>query len=124
VNRVLYCTSHAEPVEFVLTPSFVTRERADLLREADAIVDEEMRKARWYEKIWQFPVILLPIGLKSKGQSIVLRPVDSTEAMTANATRLPQEFLDTVTKRLLALPGIDMVFYDLTSKPPATIEWE
>ncbi len=44
--------------------------------------------------------------------------------MTANATRLPREFLETVTKRLLARPGIDLVFYDLTSKPPATIEWE
>lgn len=123
-NRVLLCTSHADPVEIVLTPSSITLERANLLREADAIVDQEVRKAGLYDQIWQFPVVLLPVGIKSGGQSIVLRPVDSTEAMTANATRLPREFLATVTKRLLKLPGIDLVFYDLTSKPPATIEWE
>jgi len=131
-NRVLVCTSHTAQVffersreaEFIFTPSAITRDRADLLREADATVDEEVRRAELYEKIWQFPVVLLPVGMKPKGQSIVLRPVDSTEAMTANATRLPKEFLETVTKKLLKLTGIDLIFYDLTSKPPATIEWE
>jgi GMP synthase (glutamine-hydrolysing) len=124
INRVLLCTSHHEPPDLIFTPGGITRERADLLREADAIVDEEMRKAKLYESIWQFPVVLLPIGLEPKGLSIALRPVDSTEAMTANATRLPKEFLATVTGKILALPGIDLVFYDLTNKPPATIEWE
>ena len=123
-NRVLFCLSHGEPIEFSCTTMGIARERADLLREADAIVDEEMRRAGLYEKIWQFPVVILPIGLKAGGQSIVLRPVDSTEAMTANATRLSGDVLERMTKRIQALQGIDFVFYDLTNKPPATIEWE
>ncbi len=123
-NRVLFCSSHASPPSLVFTPGYLTRERADLLREADAIVDEELRSAELYAVIWQFPVVLLPFGTKEGGQSIVLRPVESQEAMTANAAPLPPLVLRRVTERLLALPGIDMVFLDLTSKPPGTIEWE
>jgi GMP synthase (glutamine-hydrolysing) len=123
-NRVLLCLSHQEPISFLAHRSFVTRERADLLREADEIVDEEMRRANLYEKIWQFPVVLLPVGVTEGGQTIVLRPVESTEAMTANAAVLPSEVCDRITKRLLKLKGIDSVLLDLTHKPPATIEWE
>lgn len=134
INRVLVCVSQSEKAEMVLTPMTITRERADLLREADAIVDEEMRRANLYEQIWQFPVVLLPVGVKKGGQShlrqgyggqaIVLRPVESTEAMTANAAPLSVDVLTRMTERILKLPGIDLVFYDLTSKPPGTIEWE
>ncbi len=123
-NRVLLCTSATEPRPFTFTPGFITRERADLLREADAIVGEEMRRAGLYESIWQFPVVLLPFGKQLGGQSIVLRPVESQEAMTARASSLPEDVLRDMTGRILSLPGIDFVFYDLTSKPPATIEWE
>ncbi len=123
-SRVLLCTSHAEPPAFVFTPGFVTRERADLLREADAVVDEEMRKAGWYEKIWQFPVVLLPFGTRPEGQSIVLRPISSNDAMTANVVPLPDILLERITHRLLGIAGIQAVFLDLTDKPPATIEWE
>jgi len=124
INRVLLCTSETEIRPFSFFPAFVTRERADLLRDADAIVDEEMRKADFYEKIWQFPVVLLPCGFGKGGQSIVLRPIESQDAMTANAVRLPSDFLERMTKRIMKLPGIDAVFLDLTNKPPATIEWE
>jgi GMP synthase (glutamine-hydrolysing) len=124
LNRVLLCTSHDERQDFTITEGFITRERADLLREADAIVDAETRKAELYESIWQFPVVLLPCGIKKGGQSIVLRPIASTDAMTANAFVLPPKVLSTITKKLMKLPGIDAVFFDLTSKPPGTIEWE
>ena len=124
INRVLLCTSNEKPVDFTFTPSFVTKDRADLLRQADAIVDEEMREADLYEKIWQFPVVLLPCGLGEGGQSIVLRPIESQDAMTANAVHLPKDVLERMTKRILKLKGIDAVFLDLTNKPPATIEWE
>ena len=77
-----------------------------------------------YEKIWQFPVVLIPIGTEEGGHSVVLHPVESQEAMTANAFHLSEKFLVRVTKQLLELDGIDMVFYDCTNKPPATIEWE
>ena len=123
-NRVLQCTSHAAPPTFVFTPGTVTRERADLLREADHIVAEEMERAHLYELIWQFPVVLLPFGTTSGGQSIVLRPISSDDAMTANAVVLPQDVLQRMTDRIVALPGIDCVFLDLTNKPPGTIEWE
>ncbi|MFH0851209.1 MAG: glutamine-hydrolyzing GMP synthase [Candidatus Peregrinibacteria bacterium] len=123
-NRVLLCTSAAEPRPFVFSPGAITKERADLLREADAIVTEEMRRADLYESIWQFPVVLLPFGETVGGQSVVLRPVESQEAMTARAASLPAEVLQRMTKRIMELKGIDFVFYDLTSKPPATIEWE
>lgn len=124
INRVLVCTSHQKIPEMTFTPTLITRDLADLLREADAIVRHEMREEGIEEKIWQFPVILIPIGLKKGGRSIVLRPVESEEAMTANAFHLSEKFLIRVTKKILALEGIDMVFYDLTNKPPATIEWE
>ena len=125
-NRVLLCTSHDEKhmPDFVCTPGFVSRERADLLREADAIVTDEIRAADLYEKIWQMPVVLLPVGASSGNQSVVLRPVDSVDAMTADPVVIPQAALQQITRRILDLPGIDAVFVDLTSKPPGTIEWE
>jgi GMP synthase (glutamine-hydrolysing) len=123
-NRVLLCTSSPDPHPFAFSPGGITRERADLLREADAIVMEEMRRTGLYEAIWQFPVVLLPFGKNPGGHSIVLRPVESEEAMTARAAPLPEAVLKRMTERILELPGIDCVFYDLTSKPPATIEWE
>jgi GMP synthase (glutamine-hydrolysing) len=124
INRVLLCTSRPDIHPFIFTPGYLTRERADLLREADSIVHEEMEKAGLYEKIWQFPVVLLPFGTSVSGQSIVLRPIVSTDAMTANAMPLPEKVLQTMTEKIMALDGIDLVFIDLTNKPPATIEWE
>lgn len=124
INRVLLCTSHSSPINFTFTPGTLTRDRALLLQEADMIVDEEMHRANLYESIWQFPVVLLPFGAKEGMQSIVLRPIDSQEAMTAQAVALPEDVLQRMTDRILKLPGIDCVFIDLTNKPPATIEWE
>ena len=124
ISRVLLCTSHSDPQELIFSPGYSTAKRADLLREADAIADEEMKKAGLYESIWQFPVVLLPFGTSNEGQSIVLRPIESVDAMTANAVVLSDEVLNSMTKRIMALEGIDMVFLDLTNKPPGTIEWE
>ena len=124
-NRVLLCTSHATPQEFVFTPGYITRERADLLRQADNIVDEVMRQHGLYETIWQFPVVLLPFGITPGSQSIVLRPVQSVDAMTAHASDIPDDVLQLMTERMLKeVKGIECVFIDMTSKPPGTIEWE
>ncbi len=123
-NRVLLCTSHQAPFTPVFTPTYITKQVADLLRAADAIADEEMRSANLTEKIWQFPVALLPFGIQKGGRSVVLRPIESTDAMTANAFILPSMVLQKMTERILKLQGIDAVFLDLTNKPPATIEWE
>ena len=124
INRVLFCLSHAKPFEISFTPTYITQEVSDLLREADAIVTDAIREANLYEKIWQFPVVLLPLGSKKGGHSIILRPIESTDAMTAAAYRLPKDVLQNITNAILKLRGIDAVFLDLTNKPPATIEWE
>ena len=124
INRVLICVSHQKVPEFTFTKTTITRDLADTLREADHIVQREMREEGLEDKIWQFPVVLIPVGMKEGGRSIVLRPVESQEAMTANAFHLSEKFLVRVTKKLLEIEGIDMVFYDVTNKPPATIEWE
>jgi GMP synthase (glutamine-hydrolysing) len=125
VSRVLLCLSHSQPTQAVFTPGYLTRERADLLREADAIVNEELAADEALSKrIWQFPVVLVPFGTSDGGQSVVLRPVESIDAMTANAAGLPPDVLRRITERILALAGIDSVYLDLTSKPPGTIEWE
>ena len=123
-NRVLLCTSHPEVPSISFTTGYLTRERADLLREADIIADEEMKAAGLYEEIWQFPVVLLPFGTSEGGQSIVLRPISSIDAMSANAVALPSEVLKRMTDRIMKIEGIDLVFLDLTNKPPGTIEWE
>lgn len=123
-NRVLLCTSASRVVPFVCTPGYVTKERADILREADAIADDEMKKAGLYETIWQFPVVLLPFGTSVGGQSVVLRPIESVDAMSANAVALPSDVLTKMTERIVNLKGVDLVFLDLTNKPPGTIEWE
>lgn len=123
-NRVLLCTSQSSATPFVFTPGYVSSERADLLREADAIADDEMKKAGLYEDIWQFPVVLLPFGATEGGQSVVLRPIESVDAMSANAVALTSDILQRMAERILTLAGIDLVFLDLTNKPPGTIEWE
>ncbi len=124
INRVLFCLSHGASFHIAFTPTFITATCADLLQEADAIVMDAVRKAGLYEHIWQFPVVLAPFGTKEGGRSIILRPIESTDAMTAAAYRLPREVLENITQSILTLKGIDAVFLDLTNKPPGTIEWE
>ena len=123
-NRVLLCTSQSDAPSLSFAPGHITPERATLLQEADAIVDEEMKTAGLYEEIWQFPVVLLPFGTSEGGQSIVLRPIASIDAMSASAVALPSDVLQRMTERIMKIDGIDLVFLDLTNKPPGTIEWE
>lgn len=101
----------------------LTQSRIQLLREADYIVRSRMEKEGLVESVWQFPVVLLPISFRG-GESIVLRPVNSTDGMTASFARLPKDVLQRISDEIIDLPGIDAVFLDVTSKPPATIEWE
>ncbi len=111
----------------------VTKERLDLLREADAIVREELTKAGQDLEIWQCPVVLLAdvrsVGVQGDGRSyghpIVLRPVSSEDAMTADWSRLPYELLAKISNRITnEVAGVNRVVLDVTSKPPGTIEWE
>jgi GMP synthase (glutamine-hydrolysing) len=111
----------------------VTPERLAILREADAIAREELTRAGLDGEIWQCPVVLLAdirsVGVQGDGRSyghpVVLRPVTSEDAMTADWARLPSEVLARVSIRITnEVPQINRVVLDVTSKPPATIEWE
>jgi GMP synthase (glutamine-hydrolysing) len=111
----------------------VTKERLDLLRKADAIVREELSAAGKDAEIWQCPVVLLAgvrsVGVQGDGRSyghpIVLRPVSSEDAMTADWSRLPYDLLAKISNRITnEVQDVNRVVLDITSKPPGTIEWE
>lgn len=110
----------------------VTRSRLDILREADRIFDEEIRAAGLYDDLWQSFAVLLPVrsvGVMGDGrtydETIALRAVQSEDGMTADWYFLPEELLRTVSKRVInEVPGVNRVVLDISSKPPATIEWE
>ena len=102
----------------------ITEDRLHRLREADAIVRRVCDESGFEQKVWQFPVILIPYGSESVPDSIVLRPIQSVDGMTAQSVGMPWEILESLCQELLAIPGIAAVFYDLTHKPPGTIEWE
>ena len=110
----------------------VDRERLDVLRQADAIVQAELRAAGLYTKIWQGFAVLLPlktVGVMGDGRTyenvVAIRAVNSVDAMTADWARLPYDFLETISRRIInEVTGVNRVVYDISSKPPSTIEWE
>jgi GMP synthase (glutamine-hydrolysing) len=110
----------------------VTRERLELLRAADYIIAEEIRKAGMARSLWQAFAVLIAVGTvgvmgdeRTYGYPIVLRAVTSEDAMTADWARLPYDLLERISNRVVnEVPGINRVAYDITSKPPGTIEWE
>jgi len=111
----------------------VTRERLDILRQADAIAREELTAAGLDREIWQCPVVLLgdvrSVGVQGDERTyaypIVIRAVTSDDAMTADWARLPYDLLERASNRIInEVPGVNRVALDISSKPPATIEWE
>ena len=110
----------------------VTEERLELVREADAVLQEEIRRAGLYKDLWQSFCVLpavRSVGVQGDGRTyaypIVIRAVTSDDAMTADWARLPYDLLETISSRIInEIPGINRVALDLSSKPPATIEWE
>jgi GMP synthase (glutamine-hydrolysing) len=110
----------------------ITRERVEILQQADAIVVEEIRRAGLYRQIWQSFAVLptvRTVGVMGDDRTyaypIVLRAVTSDDAMTADWARLPYDVLERISSRIInEVPGVNRVAYDITSKPPGTIEWE
>lgn len=105
-------------------PGFLTPERLNRLRRADAIVRRLTHASGFDQAVWQFPVVLMPLGTPERPDSVVLRPIDSVDGMTASVVRMPDDLLAEIVRELSSVPGVAGVFYDLTNKPPATIEWE
>lgn len=125
MNRVVWTLSPAIIETVVSRNVYLTPERIRLLQEADAIVREFIQEHGLSRDIWQFPTVLVPLSVnRDSGEALVLRPVESEEAMTANFYAMDQKLLKLLVKKLVALEGITAVFYDVTHKPPGTIEWE
>jgi GMP synthase (glutamine-hydrolysing) len=110
----------------------LTKQRLDVLRNADAIIDEEIRAAGLYESIWQSFGVLLPVrsvgvmgDARTYEEALALRAVHSRDGMTADWVQLPYDLLGRISSRVInEVRGINRVVYDITSKPPGTIEWE
>ncbi|MCU0574233.1 MAG: glutamine-hydrolyzing GMP synthase [Syntrophobacteraceae bacterium] len=110
----------------------VTREKLEILREADSILLEEIEASGWYDHVWQAFAVLLPVrsvGVmgdeRTYEEVIAIRAVDSVDAMTADWARLPYEVLQRISSRIInEVKGVNRVVYDISSKPPGTIEWE
>ena len=109
--------------EWKIRPAHITMKRVSLLQEADRIVTDFLHAQGLYKNVWQCPVVLLPFTRKG-GETIALRPVTSVDGMTAEVAQLAVTRVEALAKRLRALPDIEAVFFDLSHKPPSTIEWE
>jgi len=110
----------------------LSRTRLDILRQADALFLRALREANLYDQVWQAFAALLPVrsvgvmgDVRTYGETVVLRAVEAQDGMTADWARLPYDLLDRVARSICnEIPGVSRVVYDITGKPPATIEWE
>ena len=113
-------------------PGDITKEKLDLLRQVDAVYLDEIRKAGLYDEIWQAFAVLLPVKTvgvmgddRTYEETCVIRAVSSSDGMTADWARLPHDLLAKMSARITnEVKGINRVAYDISSKPPSTIEWE
>jgi len=125
INRVLLLLHPRGIVDMKTKPGYLTKERIEVLQKADYRVTQFIKYHKMYEDIWQFPTVLLPLQLNNEeGESVVLRPIQSEEAMTANFYKMEWNWVDELVDGFRKMPEISGVFYDLTNKPPGTIEWE
>jgi GMP synthase (glutamine-hydrolysing) len=125
INRVVGLVhARAHISELRSSPATLTHERLKRLRQADGIVRQWSEESGFDREVWQFPVVLIPIGAGDRPDSVVLRPIHSVDGMTAQVVRMPRELLHRMTHELMSVNGLCGIFYDLTHKPPGTIEWE
>jgi GMP synthase (glutamine-hydrolysing) len=125
INRVVALVASHRPInDLRVSSGYLSPERLERLRLCDAIVRRRTHESGFDAQVWQLPVVLIPIGAPEAPDSIVLRPIDSVDGMTAQAVRMPDDLLGSVAAELLTVAGVSAVFFDLTHKPPGTIEWE
>ena len=125
VNRVVAPVECKAPLNAMqVRACSLTPKRLERLRAADAIVRRLSHESGYDHQVWQFPVILIPLGTAEAADSVVLRPIDSVDGMTAQSVPMDAALLSRMSAELLRLDGVAGVFYDLTHKPPGTIEWE
>lgn len=122
INRLVYQAGPHESSTFTLVKQFCTKEPLDFLRLIDDLCTEFLQDNDLYEKIWQMPVVLVPMSCNDK-PVVVLRPVCSTEAMTASFYQMDRDLLEKLWS-ILEANGVGALLYDITHKPPGTIEWE
>jgi GMP synthase (glutamine-hydrolysing) len=125
INRVVAVVESRAPMDSLrVSDSALTPERLTRLRRADATVRRLSHDSGFDSHVWQFPVVLIPLGTPERPDSVVLRPIDSVDGMTARSVPMDPTLLATMSHELLQIAGVCGVYYDLTHKPPATIEWE
>ena len=124
INRVVYLLAPAKRAAQQLKKGYLTRDRLDLLRQADDLVMAALERHELMQEVTQMPTVLVPLSSDGLQESIVLRPISTDDFMTARFSQLPRAFVGEVVEGLLALRGIEAVFYDITHKPPGTVEWE
>jgi GMP synthase (glutamine-hydrolysing) len=125
INRCIWNLGGGRPSTFTPLAATVTRERLDLLREADAMVMAGLERHGLYESIWQCPTVLVPMAVDGRGREfVIVRPIHSERAMTATPAPLPAALLDELREQILNLPDVSGLALDVTTKPPGTIEWE
>ena len=124
INRVVYTIGGGKLKPLKSKPATLTKDRLDLIREADYLAMQVLREHGLYEQIFQMPVVLLPVSTDGEKECIVVRPLESSDVMTARFYRMPEDSVQEIADRILALGSIEYVFYDVTNKPPGTFEWE
>jgi GMP synthase (glutamine-hydrolysing) len=125
INRVVALAASHTPISgWKTTASWIDATRLDRLRRADGIVRRLCRESGFEQHVWQFPVVLIPLGADQWPDSVVLRPIHSVDGMTARAVSIPPDLLARLCRELLEIDGVNAVLLDLTHKPPGTIEWE
>ena len=125
INRCIWNLGPSAPQHVRPLAATVTRERLELLREADDLVMKGLRRHGLYDAIWQCPTVLVPMEVDGNGREfVIVRPIHSERAMTATPAPLPAALRDELRAQILALPGVSGLALDVTTKPPGTIEWE
>ena len=124
INRLIYLLSPGEPPDLRAKRALLTRGRLDLLREVDAVSMKALGEWGQMREVSQMPTVLLPLTSDGARETVVLRPVQTPDFMTARFSELPMDLLVQLAGEILDLGGVEAVFYDVTHKPPGTVEWE